>query len=164
MALCAWSTVLGLRIAVLVLCERSARKPRRLSSHGKSVPCFGLSLPTPLFRERLRRSRSLFPLNFLPSPLLSQSCGVIGHAVPFGVAGCSCFVHKPSCFLPLRCNRRSNTRANRQQDKPARNVRIGVSPGMSASPVTLVHPMPYRLPSLFMACLPPLRTFLAWHS
>jgi hypothetical protein len=164
MALCAWSTGLVFAIAVLVHGARSARKPRRLSSHGKSVRWFGLSLPTHLFRQRLRRCLSLFHLNFLPHPLLSQSCGVIGHAVPSGVGGSSCFVHKPSCFLLLRCNGRRNTRANRQRDTPELNVRIGVSRGMSVSPVTLAHPMPRRLPSLFMAFLPPLRTSLARHS
>ncbi len=63
---------------------------------------------------------------------------------------------------PLQRSR--NTRANRQRDTPELNVRIGVSRGMSVSPVTLAHPMPRRLSSLFMAFLPPLRTSLAWHS
>ncbi len=164
MAQCAWSTALARAIAVPVLCARSVKKPQRLSSHGKSVRWFGLSLPTHLFRQRLRRCLSLFHLNFLPNPPPSQSCGVIGHAVPSGVGGSSCFVHKPSCFPLLRFNRSRNTRANRQRDKPALNVRIGVSRGMSVLPVTLAPPLPRRLPSLFMAFLPPLRTSLAWHS
>src|SRR5438128_452779 len=140
MALCAWSTALARAIAVLVHGARSARNPPRPASHGKSVRWFGLSLPTHLFRQRLplshlppwkllRRCLSLFHLNFPPNPLLSQSCGVIGHAVPSGVAGSSCFVHKPSCSLLLRFNRRRNKTANRQRDKPALNVRIGVSRG-----------------------------------
>jgi len=172
MALCAWSTALARAIAVLVHGARSASNPPRPASHGKSVRWFGLSLPTHLFRQRLhlpplkllRRCLSLFHLNFPPNPLLSQSCGVIGHAVPSGVGGSSCFVHKPSCFLLLRFNRRRNTTANRQRDKPALNVRIGVSRGMSVSPVTLAPPLLRRLPSLFTAFLPPLRTSLAWHS
>src|SRR6266516_4152789 len=173
MALCAWSTVLARAIAVLVRgsaqCQESATTSKPASA---SVRWFGLSLPTHLFRQRLhlppfkllRRCLSLFHLNFPPNPLLSQSCGVIGHAVPSGVAGSSCFVHKPSCFLLLRFNRRRNTTANRQRDKPALNVRIGVSRGMSVSPVTLAPPLLRRLPSLFMAFLPPLRTSLALHS
>jgi hypothetical protein len=164
MALCAWSTVLARVIVVLVLYERSVRKPRRPASHGKSVRCFGLFLPTYLFRPRLPRCLRLFHLNSLPNPLLSQSCGVIGHAVPSGVGGSSCFVHKPSCFLLLRCHRRSNTSANCQRDTPALNERIGVSRGRSVSPGTLAPPLPRRLPSLFMAFLPPLRTSLVWHS
>src|SRR6059036_311291 len=172
MALCAWSTVLARAIAVPVLCERSARNPRQPSSQGKSVRWLGLSLPTHLFRQRLhlpplkrlRRCLSLFHLTFLPNPLLSQFFGVIGHAVPSGVGGSSCFVHNPSCFLPIRFNGRRNQRANRQRAKPELNVRIGVSRGMSVSPVTLVPPLPCRLPSLFTAFLPHLRKYLAWHS
>ena len=140
MALCAWSTALARAIAVLVHGARSARNPPRPASHGKSVRWFGLSLPTYLFRQRLhlppfkllRRCLSLFHLNFPPNPLLSQSCGVIGHAVPFGVGGSNCFVRKPSFFL-LRCfNCRRKKIANRQKDKPEHNARIGVSRGMNA--------------------------------
>jgi len=164
-----WLCAHGLRCSHVSLsslseAQRSVRKPRRLASHGKWVRWFGLSLPTHLFRQRLRRCLSLFHLNSLPNPLLSQSCGVIGHAVPSGVAGSSCFVHKPSCFLLLRFHGRSNMSANRLRDTPALNGRIGVSRGMSVSPVTLAPPLPRRLPSLFMAFLPPLPGPLALRS
>ncbi len=130
---------------------------------------FGQSLPTHLVRQSLhlpplkllRRCLSLFHLNFLPNPLLSQSFGVIGHAVPSGVAGSSCFVHKQFFFLRRRFNGRRNKTANRQTYKPEHNVRIGVSRGMSVLLVTLVSPMPRCLQSLFMAFLPHLPCSLA---
>src|SRR6266496_2536359 len=141
-ALYAWSTGLARAIVVPALFERSVKNPPPRSSHGKSVLLFGPSLPTHLLRQRLllpplklhRCCLSLSHLHLLPNPLRSQSCGVIGHAVPSGVGGSSCFVRKPSFFL-LRCfNGRRNKTANRLRDKPAHNAHIGVSRGMNAWP------------------------------
>src|SRR5689334_11461775 len=88
MVLCAWSMGLGLSIAVLVLFERSVKKPPRRRSHGKSVPCSGLSKP---LQE--------FLLHPLPCSLLTQSFGEIGRAVNYAVDGWVCFGHKPSTSL-----------------------------------------------------------------
>jgi len=139
-ALYAWSTGLARAIVVPAFFERSVKNPPPRSSHGKSVLLFGPPLPTHLLRQLLHLSPlklhrcclSLSHLHLLPNPLLSQSCGVIGHAAPSGVGGSSCFVRKPSFFL-LRCFtcRRKKT-ANHQRDKPEHNARIGVSRGMSA--------------------------------
>jgi len=139
MALCALCMALARAIVVLVLFERSAKNPQQRSSHGKSVRCFGLSLPTSLFPPCLlslkpqQHCLSLFPLHLLPNPLRSRSSGVIGHAAPSGVTGSSGFVHKLFFFLLRRFNRRRNRSPHRQRDTPEHNVHIGVSRGMSVS-------------------------------
>src|SRR6266446_5497909 len=121
-----------------------------------------------LFRPRLRlpplkllrRCLSLFHLNFLPNPLLSQFFGVIGNAVPSGVAGSSCFVHKPSCFLPIRFNGRRNKTANRKtrqtraqrahwrlswNERLARNARPSTAPLLKVT----IHGLPATFANAF---------------
>ena len=102
-------------------CQESTTTKKPASG---SVPWFGPPLRTHLLRQSLH----LFPLklHLLPNPLRSQFCGVIGHAVPSGVGGSNCFVHKPFVFLLRRFNWRSNKPANRQTGTPEHNVRIGV--------------------------------------
>src|SRR6266566_2515760 len=139
-ALCASSTVLGLRIAAPVLSESSVKNQLRPSNRGASVRFVGQSLPTHRFGRSLhldplhlrRLWWSLRHLNLLPNPLLTQSCGEIGNAVKYAVDGCVCFAHKPSTSpLALR-NSKRRSRPSHLRCKPEHNGRIGVSVGMSA--------------------------------
>jgi hypothetical protein len=111
-------------------CQESTttRKPRQVSAvvwPTTSDP-FASTAPPPPPLKLHRCCVSLSLLHLLRNPLRSQSCGVIGHAVPSGVAGFSCCAHKPFFFLLRQFRWRRNQPANRQTDTPEHNVRIGV--------------------------------------
>src|SRR2546425_1060599 len=158
MALYAWCMALGLRIAVPVLCESSVRNRPPRSSHGKSVPWFGPSLPAHPLRlcpllillKLLQSAKVRLLQSLLLNPLLTQSCGAIGHAVTFGVDGCICCAHKPSPSPLALFNQKSTSLSATRTCRPEHNGRIGVSVGMSAwlaMPAWLRH-LHWRSPSM----------------
>src|SRR5438552_1667579 len=132
MALSVWSMVLVRVIAIPVLFEHSVKNLRQRSSPDKSVLLFGPSLPTHLLRVHIHlpplklHRWCLSLLHLLLNPPRSQSCGVIGPAVPSDGAFFSCFAHKRFFFLLRPFRWRGNQPANRQTDTPEHNVHIGV--------------------------------------
>src|SRR5437870_2728075 len=149
---------LGLRIAVPVLCESSVMNRPPRSSHGKSVPWFGPSHPPRPLRlcpllillKLLQSAKVRLLQSLLLNPLLTQSCGAIGHAANCAVDGFICCAHKPSPSPLALFTHKSTSLSATMTCSPEHNGRIGVSVGMSACfamPALLLH-LHLRSPSM----------------